>query len=314
MDLLNILNFNNKKNYLTRQAWRLQHPFHLPNFSPWPLLLSILVLSFVLCIIFYIHGFYINSFKFKLIISINILFILIILINWFFDIFDESYKYNHNERVLQGLQYGMILFIISEIFFFLCFFSSFIYYSLSPNIFIGCMWPPLGIKMGSIYGIPFLNTYFLLSSGLTLYYAELNILKKKRINKFVLLENNNIINNKFWDNKQSWINRLNTIEGFLMTLTYGFIFLLMQYYEYNVATFDMTDSVYGSIFYLMTGFHGFHVIIGLIFIYICIENHGRFFYDSSYSNLSFKCAIWYWHFVDIVWIFLFILVYWWGGY
>ena len=84
---------------------------------------------------------------------------------------------------------------------------------------------------------------------------------------------------------------MEAIEGFSMTLLYGFIFIFLQYYEYNVATFDITDSVYGSIFYLITGFHGFHVIIGLIFIYICVENHGRFFYDPAYYNLSFKCSI-----------------------
>lgn len=239
-----------------------------------------------------------------------------VFINWFIDIFDESYRYNHNKRVLQGLKYGIILFIISEIMFFFCFFLSFLYYSLAPSVFLGCLWPPLGIRTASITGIPLFNTILLLVSGYTLYISEMHLAQSYRYECTVVFKKYKQYweqNNLRFSSSFGVLFRSHVIEGFAMTLVYASIFLLSQYYEYNIATFNITDSVYGSIFYLMTGFHGLHVIIGLIFIYICIENHGRYFYDSTYSNFSLICATWYWHFVDIIWIFLFILVYWWGG-
>lgn len=138
------------------------------------------------------------------------------------------------------------------------------------------------------FGLPLLNTLILISSGFTLTYTQK-----------VIIENLND-------------SRSNAIKGFLVTLALAIFFLAVQYYEFRNAPFSINDSVYGSIFFFITGFHGIHVIAGTIFIFVVFLR----FYDNHFyveNTLALDCAAWYWHFVDVVWIFVFILVYWWGG-
>lgn len=178
----------------------------------------------------------------------------------------------------------MILFITSEIFFFLSFFWAFFHSSLSPDIFIGQRWPCKGIKAFNPIGIPLINTIILLRSGITLTASHHFIIigNKKKCNNFLFI-----------------------------TIFLGVYFTFLQFIEYKEASFTIADSIYGSTFFIATGFHGLHVLIGTIFLLVCfirrLKNH-----FSSYHHFGFEAAAWYWHFVDVVWLFLYIFIYWLG--
>lgn len=178
----------------------------------------------------------------------------------------------------------MILFITSEIFFFLSFFWAFFHSSLSPDIFIGQRWPCKGIKSFNPIGIPLINTLILLRSGVTLTTSH----------HFIILGNKKNCNNFL-----------------LITIILGIYFSLLQFIEYKEASFTIADSVYGSTFFISTGFHGIHVLIGTMFLSVCLirETKNHF---SSYHHFGFEAAAWYWHFVDVVWLFLYIFIYWLG--
>jgi cytochrome c oxidase subunit 3 len=179
----------------------------------------------------------------------------------------------------------MILFIVSEVMFFFAFFWAFFHSSLAPTIEIGSVWPPLGIEVLNPWDIPLLNTLILLLSGVTVTWAHHSIVAGER--------------------KQA-------IISLTLTVSLGIIFTIFQALEYIEANFTISDSVYGSTFYMATGFHGFHVLIGTIFLSVCLL---RLFYKhfTRQHHFGFEAAAWYWHFVDVVWLFLFITIYWWGG-
>jgi heme/copper-type cytochrome/quinol oxidase subunit 3 len=168
--------------------------------------------------------------------------------------------------------------------FFFSFFWAYFHSSLSPNIEIGSQWPPYGLNVISLK-LPIVNTIILLSSGATITLAHLNLIR---------------------GNKQE------TIEAMLVTLVLAIIFTGIQVYEYSNAPFSFSDGVYGSVFYILTGFHGLHVIIGTIFIFIqlirIIKNH-----FTKTEHLGFEAASWYWHFVDVVRLLLFVIVYVYGS-
>nr|ALO77112.1 cytochrome c oxidase subunit 3 [Entiminae sp. GENSP01] len=256
------------------------HPFHLVDASPWPLLGSLGTFTMLMGLIkwFHLH----NNNLMMLGLMINIL----VMYQWWRDVTREStFQGLHTEKVTLGLRWGMILFITSEIFFFLAFFWSFLHSSLTPSIELGMNWPPKGIKTFDPLEIPLLNTLILLTSGLTVTWAHHS-----------MMENNY---------NQS-------LQGLLLTVTLGFYFSFLQMFEYTEAPFTMADSIYGSTFFMTTGLHGLHVIIGSTFLLICLM---RLFYNhfSSIHHFGFEAAAWYWHFVDVVWLFLYILIYWWGS-
>nr|AML26178.1 cytochrome c oxidase subunit III [Scolytinae sp. BMNH 1274290] len=256
------------------------HPFHLVDQSPWPLTTSISVFIMLMGIIKWFH-----LFKMDLMIS-GFLLIIMSSYQWWRDITREStYQGHHTMKVTKGLQWGMILFIISEIFFFLAFFWAFFHSSLSPTIELGMNWPPKEIKPFNPLEIPLLNTLILLTSGLTITWAHHS-----------LMENN--FNQSF--------------QGLFLTVFLGLYFSLLQGFEYMEAPFTIADSVYGSTFFMTTGLHGLHVIIGSTFLLICLirlfKNH-----FSPTHHFGFEAAAWYWHFVDVVWLFLYISIYWWGS-
>jgi len=259
-----------------------QHPFHLVDPSPWPLLTSLSLFSVALGFISYFH--YLTTGLFNLVSSICVL--SFILFRWFADIITEAtYEGHHTFKVQQNILLGMLLFITSEIMFFFAFFWAFFHFSLSPSIWIGGVWPPKGLHTLDFGALPLLNTVILLSSGVTITYAHRAIV--------------------FGDFRK-------TALGLIFTILYGIVFTFLQKWEYDSATFSINDSVYGSIFYMTTGFHGVHVFIGTLFLFICLIRH---FYHHFFKNhhVGFLCAVWYWHFVDIVWIFLFLCVYIWGA-
>nr|AML26634.1 cytochrome c oxidase subunit III [Scolytinae sp. BMNH 1274720] len=256
------------------------HPFHLVNQSPWPLTTSFSVFTMLMGTIKWFH-----MFKSDLMIM-GLILTLLSSYQWWRDITREStYQGHHTMKVAKGLQWGMILFIISEIFFFFAFFWAFFHSSLSPAIELGMNWPPKEINTFNPLEIPLLNTLILLTSGLTVTWAHHS-----------LMENN--------------FNQ--SLQGLFLTVLLGIYFSILQGYEYMEAPFSIADSVYGSTFFMTTGLHGLHVIVGSTFLLICLirlyNNH-----FSSTHHFGFEAAAWYWHFVDVVWLFLYISMYWWGS-
>nr|UBN08874.1 cytochrome c oxidase subunit 3 [Panesthia australis]UBN08887.1 cytochrome c oxidase subunit 3 [Panesthia obtusa] len=256
------------------------HPFHLVDKSPWPLTGAIGALITMTGLIKWFH-LYNNQ-----LIFIGFTIMILTMIQWWRDIVREgTYQGLHTKFVTKGLRWGMILFIISEVFFFISFFWAFFHSSLSPTIEIGSLWPPIGIQPFNPLQIPLLNTAILLSSGVTVTWAHHG-----------LLENN--------------YNQ--TFQGLFLTIILGIYFTALQAYEYLEASFTIADSVYGSTFFMATGFHGLHVIIGTTFLLTCFLRH-LFYHFSSNHHFGFEAAAWYWHFVDVVWLFLYISIYWWGS-
>nr|YP_010852735.1 cytochrome c oxidase subunit III [Philagra albinotata]WGL39475.1 cytochrome c oxidase subunit 3 [Philagra albinotata] len=256
------------------------HPFHLVDSSPWPITGSIGVMTITSGMIMWFH----NNLMWLL--MMGYLIIILTMFQWWRDISREAtFQGLHTILVLKGMKWGMLLFILSEVFFFLSFFWGFFHSSLSPNMEIGMMWPPKGIKPFNPIQIPLLNTMILLSSGITITWAHHS-----------LIENN--------------YNQ--TIQGMFFTIILGIYFSILQGYEYYEAPFTISDSIYGSTFFLATGFHGLHVIIGTIFIIISMYRQLNFHFSMKH-HFGFEAAAWYWHFVDVVWLFLYISIYWWGN-
>nr|AXS65545.1 cytochrome c oxidase subunit 3 [Tenebrionoidea sp. 18 KM-2017] len=256
------------------------HPYHLVDVSPWPILGALSALTFMTGIIKWFHM--INTDLF----FISVLSMLLIMIQWWRDIVREgTFQGHHTYIVTMGLRWGMILFITSEVFFFISFFWGFFHSSLSPAIELGMMWPPKGITPFNPTQIPLLNTVILLSSGLSVTWTHHS-----------LMENNY---------KQA-------LESLTITVLLGIYFTILQAYEYVEAPFTIADATYGSSFFMATGFHGLHVIIGTSFLLVCLirlfKNH-----FSPIHHFGFEAAAWYWHFVDVVWLFLYISIYWWGS-
>nr|AOY40025.1 cytochrome c oxidase subunit 3 [Scolytinae sp. BMNH 1040327] len=256
------------------------HPFHLVDVSPWPLLGSLSVFSLLAGTIKWFHlG------------TPNLMFMgstatLLIMIQWWRDVVREStFQGLHTIKVAKGLRWGMMLFITSEVFFFIAFFWAFFHASLSPNIELGMNWPPKGISTFNPLEIPLLNTLILLSSGVTITWSHHS-----------LMENN--------------FNQAKT--SLLLTVVLGMYFSVLQGYEYMEASFSIADSIFGTTFFMTTGLHGMHVLVGTSFLAVCLMrlqmNH-----LSNKHHFGFEAAAWYWHFVDVVWLFLYLSMYWWGS-
>nr|AFI23492.1 cytochrome c oxidase subunit III [Peloridium hammoniorum] len=255
------------------------HPFHLVDISPWPICMSLSLMGSML-------GFM----KMILINNSDLLFtslfvMIITSYQWWRDVIREgTFQGMHTLEVKANLKSGMGLFIISEILFFFSFFWAYFYSSLSPTHEIGLMWPPLGIIMFNPLNVPLLGTVILLYSGLTVTWSHHNLI----------------------------LNKINNMKiNLLLTIIMGICFTTLQGYEYLQAPFSLNDGIFGSLFFIMTGFHGIHVIIGTLFLLVCLW---RVFKDhfSMNHHFGFEAASWYWHFVDVVWLFLYLIIYWWG--
>jgi heme/copper-type cytochrome/quinol oxidase subunit 3 len=271
--------------YSPENKIKANHPFHLVKPSPWPIILSFGVFFAVIAFVASIHN-YLSS-PFGIIsFSIAIGFVIFTLFVWWVDVIQESFEGHHTEPVAKGLRLGFILFIVSEVMFFFSFFWAFFYLALSPSVFIGCQWPPFGITAINPWGFPLLNTLFLLTSGVTVTYAHRAVLQ----NDFDLAQ-----------------------KGLYNTMRCAYSFMAIQFFEYLLAPFNISDSAFGSTFFMLTGFHGFHVLIGSIYLRVCQFRHARLQFTPD-RHIGLETAIWYWHFVDVVWLFLFAIVYVWGGY
>jgi cytochrome c oxidase subunit 3 len=220
------------------------------------------------------------------VLSLGLAMIMYTMFVWWRDIVREAtYEGHHTSFVQLGLRYGMILFIVSEVMFFLAFFWGFFHSSLAPTVDIGAVWPPKGIDVINPWEVPFLNTLILLSSGAAVTWAHHAIVAGYR---------------------------QQAIYGLIATVALAVVFTALQAYEYLEAPFTISDGIYGSTFYLATGFHGFHVFIGTVFLIVCLVRLVKFHFTRTH-HFGFEAAAWYWHFVDVVWLFLFVTIYWWGG-
>ena len=261
-----------------------KHPYHLVDPSPWPLLSAFAGGALVSGIVVMAHG------GGKWLLLLGALAVAACMFGWWRDVLKESRNPAYHTPVVRlGLRYGMILFIASEVMFFVAFFWAYFHFALYPEHVSGAataIWPPAGIYTFDPWHLPFLNTLILLLSGCTVTWAH-----------HCLLEND----------------RKGLVTGLALTVVLGMIFTSLQAWEYAVAPFPFNGGgVYPSVFFLATGFHGFHVIVGTIFLAVCLVRAMKGGFTPE-RHFGFEAAAWYWHFVDVVWLFLFVSIYWWGA-
>ena len=263
------------------------HPYHLVNPSPWPLLASLAAGLLAVGAVMYMHKVEIAGVAVGLKgVALGLLAVLGVMYGWWKDVIHEAVvEKAHTPIAKIGMRYGMALFIASEVMFFVAFFWAFFASSLFPSDVIGGVWPPATVEKIDTFHLPLFMTLLLLLSGCTVTWAHHAILEG--------------------DNKGA-------VKGLLYSVILGVIFTIVQFYEYAHAGFGFKDGIYSSTFYMATGFHGFHVIVGTIFLSVCLFRamKGHFTKDDHFG---FEAAAWYWHFVDVVWLFLFVSVYWWGN-
>ncbi len=266
---------------ITRSTFQ-AHPFHLVSPSPWPLYTCISLLTLTTSGVLSMHSF--NNAEYFL----TLAFVLLVssMSFWFRDVISEgTYLGNHTLAVQRGLNMGVGLFIVSEALFFLAIFWTFFHSALSPTIELGAQWPPMGIEAINPFELPLLNTVILLSSGVTVTYAHHSLIQG---------------------------DRFGTLYGLLATVILAVIFTGFQGIEYTVSSFTITDGSFGSCFFFGTGFHGLHVIIGTAFLAVGLWRALAYHLTDNH-HLGLESGILYWHFVDVVWLVLYISIYYWGS-
>nr|QCQ69088.1 cytochrome c oxidase subunit 3 [Synchytrium taraxaci] len=254
------------------------HPYHLVEASPWPLFMSFSLLSLAIGFATWITNLQANLLPQFLLVGF-------VAILWWKDVLRESAGGYHTIVVQKGITIGFLLFLISEIMLFFSFFWAFFHSSLAPAVDIGSVWPPEGINAVNPWAIPLFGSCVLLASGfvLTLSHHAM-ILGKKDL----------------------------ALITMLITVLLGFLFIFLQANEYQMGEFTIADSIFGNVFYMTTGLHAIHVIAGVTFLTVGLI---RMYFDSftTEHHLGLEFAIFYWHIVDVIWLFVFFLFYWWGS-
>lgn len=212
--------------------------------------------------------------------------VLAVMFLWWRDVIREAFvEKAHSKPVKHGLRYGMALFISSEVMFFVAFFWAYYSAAFFPPKILGGIWPPANIHTSNPFDMPFFMTLILLFSGTTVTWAH-----------------HAVLNN----------NRKSLLQALALTVALGISFTTCQAYEYLHTDFSLKSGMFGSTFFMATGFHGLHVIIGTIFLAVCLWRAAQNQFTSE-SHFGLTAAAWYWHFVDVVWLFLFISIYWYGA-
>ncbi len=272
-------------------AHQVQHDSPLVEPSPWPAIGAVAAFVTAVGAISWMHHLFSAA---PLVFGVGAIGILYTMLGWWRDVIREAEQEGHHTRVVQlHHRYGMLLFIASEVMFFVAWFWAYFNTALFPGdphdiariAATGGVWPPKGIQTFDPWHLPLLNTLILLTSGTTVTWAH-----------HALLHND----------------RKGLIQGLILTILLGLTFTGVQAYEYAHAAFNFKGNIYGATFFMATGFHGAHVIIGTIFLTVCLLRayKGQF---TPQQHLGFEFAAWYWHFVDVVWLFLFACIYVWGS-
>lgn len=263
------------------------HPYHLVRPSIWPLVASLVGGIFAMGMVMFMHEVEVFGLKPGIWAPIaGVLGIMMVMFFWWKDVIFETTKEKvHNPITIYGMKMGMLLFIASEVMFFVAFFWAFFNAALSPTEAVGFVWPPTDIEVVPPFDLPFMMTMILLLSGCSVTWAHHAILE---------------------GHKDQMVQALG------WTVFLGVIFLGFQVYEYNHVHFAFTEGIYPSTFFMATGFHGFHVFVGTVFLAVCWIRAKKGHFDKD-NHFGFEAAAWYWHFVDVVWLFLFIAIYWWGN-
>ena len=258
------------------------HPYHLVSPSLWPLYTSISLLVLTSSGALSMHNF-VNS---HYLVYLGLILLVSSMSFWFRDIITEgSFLGDHTLAVQKGLNLGVILFIVSEALFFITIFWAFFHSALTPTVELGGQWPPIGIGPINPFELPLLNTVILLSSGATVTYAHHSMIGR---------------------------NRVGALYGSVATVLLAIVFTGFQGVEYSVSSFTISDGAFGTCFYFGTGFHGLHVIIGTLFLLVALWRIYAYQLTDNH-HLGFEGGILYWHFVDVVWLFLYISIYYWGS-
>ncbi|MDP2122758.1 MAG: cytochrome c oxidase subunit 3 [Parvibaculum sp.] len=263
------------------------HDYHLVDPSAWPIVGAIGAFVLAIGAVTWMHG----SPAWAMLIGFAIVFYT--MFGWWRDVVREAHKGDHTPVVQLHLRYGMILFIASEVMFFVAWFWAFFDASLFAGEeiqaarveFTGGSWPPQGVEVFDPWHLPLINTLILLTSGTTVTWAHHALLHD---------------------------DRKGLVQGLALTVVLGLIFTAVQAYEYQHAAFSFAGSIYGATFFMATGFHGFHVIVGTIFLIVCLVRAMKGHFTSK-QHFGFEAAAWYWHFVDVVWLFLFFAIYVWAS-
>ena len=302
-----------------------QHDYHLVNPSPWPFLASIAALCVAFGAIIWMRsggeagGLF--GVKGPGVFAAGMMSLVAVSFMWWRDVIKEGQNGDHTPVVQLHLRYGMILFIASEVMFFVAWFWAYFDHAFYPgdvhtlmnsasqvgmtarNELFGGIWPPAHVAEttaalptgvptpGKFEGtfnpwqLPLVNTLILLLSGCTVTWAHHALLHNKRSQLVI---------------------------GLIATCTLGALFTLFQAIEYSEAPFSYSGHSYGSTFFMATGFHGAHVLIGTLFLLVCLFRSIKGHFTPA-AHFGFEAAAWYWHFVDVVWLFLFACIYVWGS-
>ncbi|MDA1098090.1 MAG: cytochrome c oxidase subunit 3 [Proteobacteria bacterium] len=256
------------------------HDYHLVDPSPWPALGALGALILASGFIWSMHG------GPPWVAVIGFLMVLYTMFVWWRDVIREARDEGHHTPVVRlHLRFGMIMFIASEVMFFMAWFWAFFNAAIYPTAQMGGVWPPEGIHTFDPWHLPLLNTLILLTSSTTVTWAHHAVREG---------------------------NQKSAVQGLTVTVLLGAIFTCVQAYEYAHATFAFTGGIYGSTFFMATGFHGLHVLIGTIFLLVCLIRTARGDFTPDH-HFGLEAAAWYWHFVDVVWLFLFFFIYVWGA-
>ena len=260
------------------------HDYHILTPSWWPFLGALAGFIMLFGAVLFFHD------KGPWMMLIGLVGVCYVMFGWWAETVKENFAGDHTPVVKIGLRYGVVMFIMSEVMFFSAWFWTFFKHALYPmgpeSPIKDAVWPPVGIETFDAWHLPLINTLILLCSGAACTWAH-----------HALAHENN-------KQDMKW--------GLIIAVALGVLFTVFQAYEYSHAAFGFSGNIYGATFFMATGFHGAHVIIGTIFLFVCLLRVMRNHFQPD-NHVGFEAAAWYWHFVDVVWLFLFAAVYIWGG-